>query len=103
MGSVYSFVTMKLFVILALVVTLVVCEKAKEDEPNSGKEYIMDIPKGMEFIEEEFIEPIAEADVNGENLGDFEEPVELLSKREMEDLEKDLSDIETLVGPDADL
>lgn len=96
---------MKLFVIFSLVVALVLCgeDKAKESAPNSGKEYIMDIPKGMEFIEEEFIEPIAEADVNGENLGDFEEPVELLSKRDIEELEKDLSDIETMVGPDAAL
>ena len=39
---------MKLFVIFSLVVALVLCgeDKAKESAPNSGKEYIMDIPKG---------------------------------------------------------
>ena len=49
---------------------------------------------GLEFIEEEFIEPLAEDDIEGEDIGSVEEPVELLSRSEMEELEKDLADIE---------
>merc|ERR1712113_569171 len=61
-------------------------------------EYIMDIPEGLDFIEEEFIEPIPEEEVGDEDIGSAEETIELLSRSEMDALEKDLADMDLVMG-----
>ncbi|KAL5258938.1 hypothetical protein ACHWQZ_G009417 [Mnemiopsis leidyi] len=84
---------MRTFCVLlfGLVVVTLAVETAKEKD----EEYAMDIPEGLEFIEEEFIEPMAESDVaDSEDIGSIEEPVELLSEREVKELEKDLAEID---------
>eukprot|EP00116_Pleurobrachia_bachei_P014417 sb/3474679/ len=84
------------FLIVCLAVfalALAVPDAAKEKDG----EYIMDIPEGLDFIEEEFIEPIPEEEVGDEDIGSAEETIELLSRSEMAALEKDLSDMDLVM------
>lgn len=85
---------------MKLVICLFVCLFVVSFSTKSGEEkdadFVLDIPEGLEFIEEEFVEPISEDSVDdAEEIGSIiNEPVELLTDSEIAELEGELTELE---------